>query len=240
MMCIHCLRDSLTQQEPLARVLSPKAKPMLCVASAPDSPMHCEFPFALCSSPPDEKEGAATEGTEGKVVQGDGNEHIEQEESGEDVKRESDVIHDQTGETPEGMATEGEDDDTSTSSGPLIVAHHVCTGPEGLPPADVVSLSSQEGVSVARGDKELSHIISPPETFSCGDSATPTPQLETESMASGTITPRNSPCGGTNTPISPVSPRPQSSKDTTPPPEVCQSSYVIRKLSKGDRSLSKF
>ena len=184
--------------------------------------------FALCSSPPDEKEGAATGGTEEKVVQGDGNEHTKQEESGEDVRRESDVIHDQTGETPEGMATEGEDDDTSTSSGALIGAHHVCTGPEGLPPADVVSLSSQEDVSVGKGDEELSHIISPPETFSCEDSATPTPQLETESMASGTITPRNSPCGGANTPISP---RPQSSRDTTPPPEVCQLSY--RLLSEG-------
>ena len=178
--------------------------------------------FAFCSGQSDDKEDAPIEKADDeRVLQGDGVEPNEQGKSGEDASGESDHIYDQSAETAERTVTEGEEDNISTNSGALIGAHHVCTSPEGLPPADVASLSSQEGVSVARGDEELANIISPPETFSCENSATPTPQLETGSMASGTVTPRNSPCGGTNTPISPGSPRPQSSKDTTPPAEVC-------------------
>lgn len=182
-------------------------------------------PFSSGSPEKKKDETAVGRGEEG-VLLGDGAEQEERRGSGEGVRRDSDSVYNHTGEGAEGT-TGGKDNNVTTTTKALMGAHHGCTSPEGLPPADLVSLSSQEGVSVARGDDELSNIISPPETFSCEDSATPTPQLETESMASGTITPRNSPCGGTNTPISPVSPRPQSSKDTTPPAEVGSDSIAV-------------
>ena len=88
-----------------------------------------------------------------------------------------------------------------------------------LPPADCISLTSQDETMGERLD-DLSSIIAPPHTFSGDDSATPTPQLETESVESGTITPRISPCD-INTPLSPISPKPQpDTKDHTPPVEV--------------------
>ena len=103
---------------------------------------------------------------------------------------------------------------------------HAYISPENLPPADLVSLVSQEGAMAEKTETELSSIIAPPDTFCGDDSATPTPQPETESMASGTITPRTSPCDG-NTPISPVSPLAQT-KDPTPPVEVCTCTYTVR------------
>lgn len=92
-------------------------------------------------------------------------------------------------------------------------------GPFQLPPADCISLTSQDEAMGERLD-DLSSIIAPPHTFSGDDSATPTPQLETESVESGTITPRISPCD-INTPLSPISPKPQpDTKDHTPSVEV--------------------
>jgi hypothetical protein len=110
-------------------------------------------------------------------------------------------------------------DDGGTSS---EVAHQLCEPPETLPPADdPASVTSQNGVMEDGPDDELLSIIAPPDTF-CGDnSATPTPQpAETESVASGTITPRSSPCD-MRTPLSPLSPKSHLViKAPTPPVEV--------------------
>ena len=116
-------------------------------------------------------------------------------------------------EAPDGRVKTCEDESdvecSSTSSG----LHH-------LPPADIISLTSQDGAIVVKGEDS---IIAPPDTFCGDDSATPTPQPETES---GTITPQTSPCDA-NTPMSPLSPKPQSvTKDSTPPVEVGFVMYV--------------
>ena len=94
--------------------------------------------------------------------------------------------------------------------------------PETLPPADdAASLASHNGMMEERRDDELSSIIAPPDTFSGDNSATPTPQPETESLASGTITPRSSPCDMC-TPLSPLSPKSHlATKAPTTPVEVC-------------------
>lgn len=113
---------------------------------------------------------------------------------------------------------QGEDDgvkdgsDAGSDGGSPVV-------PFQLPPIDCISLTSQDETMGETVDDDSS-IIAPPYTFSGDDSATPTPQLETESVESGTITPRTSPCD-INTPLSPLSPKPQPDTiDHTPPVEV--------------------
>ena len=201
-------------------------------------PFFCYKIWCLCSScprgPPESTEDSRQENgrVEDRELAEDGNENgelhtlglkreeeeEEEEEANEVLQRRSSAVGSSNG-SPEGEGRICAEDDIGRSGGGLTGAHHPCMSPESLPPADLVSLTSQEGVSIARGDEEL---IAPPETFGCDDSATatPTPQPETESMASGTITPRTSPCEGTNTPLSPLSPKPHPLKDSTPPAEV--------------------
>ena len=177
--------------------------------------------ISYCSDPPEEAEESRQEAgrEEEREVVGGGTERDKQGlKEVDDVRRDS---H-EDGEQKENGVLEGEsgtEEDIRRSGSDPIGPHQPCMSPDSLPPADLVSLSSQEGVSVSRKDEEL---IAPPDTFGCDDSATatPTPQPEAESMASGTITPRTSPCGGTNTPVSPLSPSAHPHKESTPPAEV--------------------
>ena len=148
------------------------------------------------------------------LEQGVETEQKDQEGTGDSAVEENSVA---------GRTSEDESSENEVGDRVLIGAHphhNACMSPDSLPPADLVSLTSQDGV-MTKCEDELSSIIEPPDNF-CGgdDSATPTPQLETGSMASGTITPRASP-GGANTPMSPLSPKPcANNKELTPPREV--------------------
>lgn len=153
---------------------------------------------------------------DGKWEENEAQEGERGEDEGEEVKEEDTMVTEQEAERVE----EKSKDDSNGVDGSGHGVHQMCESPFELPPADHISLGSQDEVTGERGD-ELSSIIAPPDTFSgADDSATPTPQLETESVESGTITPRTSPCD-INTPLSPLSPKPQpATKDPAPPMEV--------------------
>ena len=163
-----------------------------------------------------EEEGRG-EGEGGKEEEGE-NEGERNERGKEEDEKEEDAPVKEQGATGV-VETVEEDSVVEDHSNEQVLMYS--ESPLTLPPADTISLTSQEG-ETTEGEDDLSKIIAPPDTF-CGDdfSATPTPQLETESVepGSGTITPQTSPC--TVTPVSSLSPKPQlDTKDTTPPAEV--------------------
>lgn len=165
----------------------------------------------------DDKEKVKEDKTKEDDTEGDDSDKLQSEEGGIEVGQDEE---DGDIEDSDGVFEDESNMDVGTRTG-LIGAHHthhnMCISPEFLPPADLVSLTSQDGVMLVKGDDELSSIIDPPDNFCGDDSATPTPQLETGSMASGTITPRISPSGA----ISPLSPKPHAdTKGLMPTTEV--------------------
>ena len=188
-----------------------------------------------------EEEGRG-EGEGGKEEEGEnegerneeGKEEGERERGKEEDEKEEDAPVKEKGATGD-VETVEEDSVVEDHSNEQVLMYKPSESPLTLPPADTISLTSQEG-ETTEGEDDLSKIIAPPDTF-CGDdfSATPTPQLETQSVepGSGSITPQTSPC--TVTPVSSLSPKPQlDTKDTTPPAEVfiiivpLQYIYILR------------
>lgn len=178
----------------------------------PDTTRCCyspNFVHSLFSEPNKTEESS---GDSGRVGQEAAKGTVKNESTQEVVREKTTVFKGQ--HSGDNGAENGSGHCNDVDGGGLVVPE----GPFQLPPADCISLTSQDETAGERLEDDLSSIIAPPHTFSGDDSATPTPQLETESVESGTITPRISPCD-INTPLSPLSPYPQpDTKDHTPPP----------------------
>ena len=191
----------------------------------------------LCSFPPNNVEESSLESgsiegkdklkgdrAKGDDTEGDDSDRVQSEEGGIETGQDE---QDGDIEDNDGVFEDESNMDVGTRTGPIRQrnAHqNVCISPEFLPPADLVSLTSQDGVMLVKGDDELSSIIDPPDNFCGDDSATPTPQLDTGSIASGTITPRISPSGA----ISPLSPKSHAdSKSLMPPTEVSSNACLV-------------
>ena len=163
------------------------------------------FVHSLFSEPNKTEESS---GDSGRVGQEAAKGTVKNESTQEVVREKTTVFEGQ--HSGDNGAENGSGHCSDVDGGGLVVPE----GPFQLPPADCISLTSQDETAGERLDDDLSSIIAPPHTFSGDDSATPTPQLETESVESGTITPRISPCD-INTPLSPLSPYPNQIPRTT-------------------------